>query len=155
MANYYYIENDIQKGPFSFQDLKDKKIQKNTLVWCENMENWEEAKNIEEFKEILKYTPPPIPIAPKIEKPLKVEAEIIRKKEKIITPEKEILIAKETKRIFKNSFYIIISSLVFFFIMFGYNEGISNFMIKQNLQNDWQTEEEGTFRYCQTDNENN
>ena len=47
------------------------------------------------------------------------------------------------------SFYIIISSLVFFFIMFGYNEGISNFMIKQNLQNDL---DKGTPYYTDIEN---
>jgi hypothetical protein len=149
MKKYYYIEDEIQNGPFTFQELSKKSINKKTLIWSEDMDNWEEAKNLIELSEIIKITPPPLPN--KATNPIKVEAEIIRKKEKIITPEREIIIAKETKRIFKNIIYILISSIILFFILFGYHNGISNFLIRQKLQNDL---DRGTPYYNEVDSRN-
>lgn len=137
MTNYYYyIENDVQLGPFSLQDLKNRKIQKNTLVWCENMENWDEAKNVEELNEILKFTPPPIPINSKIERPLKVEAEIIRKKEKLITPEREIIIAKEAKQNYKLVLVSVLIGIVSFIYFINEDNGFKNKSLAIRLEND-------------------
>lgn len=62
MSQQYYIAVNGQKtGPFSFEDLKSKDIQKDTLVWTEGLDNWTKADHIALLKEILRATPPPMP----------------------------------------------------------------------------------------------
>ena len=134
MSKYYYIENDNQFGPFTIKELKDKKITSKTLVWTEELENWEEAKNIVELKEILKKAPPPLPN--KIKKPLKVEAEIIKKKEKILTPEREIKIAKEAKLNFKFFKYSILIGVMTFLYFVYENKGFEHKSIEFKLKDD-------------------
>lgn len=121
---YYYIENDIQYGPFSIQELNEKKIHKRTLVWTEEMENWEEANNVKELKGIFKFSPPPIPT--KTKKPIKVEAKISRKKEKIITPKGEILIANEIKLISKFAVIALIIGCLSYPVFLNINNGFKN-----------------------------
>lgn len=136
MEKYYYIENETQHGPFSIEDLKSKRINRETLVWTETMENWVQASSVEELKDIVKKTPPPIP--KRAENPIKVEAEISHKKEKLITPEREILIAKETKTNFKLvliSFVIGLISIIYFI---SEKNGFSNKLIADKLQNDYE-----------------
>lgn len=134
MNKYYYIENDNQFGPFTIKELKDKKITSKTLVWTEDLENWEEAKNIVELKDIFKKVPPPIPN--KIKKPLKIEAEIIKKKEKILTPEREIKIAKETKLNFKFITYSILIGVMTFLYFVYENKGFEHKSIESKLKDD-------------------
>jgi hypothetical protein len=59
MEEYYFAENDEQKGPFSLEELKKYKILKTTLVWKEGLSDWVEAKKIKEL-EILFKSPPPL-----------------------------------------------------------------------------------------------
>lgn len=61
MKNYYYLENSLKVGPFSFEELKDKEIEEDTLMWHKGLEDWIPAKKIEELKDILELKPPPIP----------------------------------------------------------------------------------------------
>ncbi len=60
MKVYYYSENEKQLGPFTIEELKTKKITKNTMVWSESMEDWQKAETIPEIKEIIKISPPPM-----------------------------------------------------------------------------------------------
>ncbi len=60
MRNYYANLGDIQEGPFSLDELKLKKITKETMVWYEGLEEWIAASNVEELKDLFKSTPPPI-----------------------------------------------------------------------------------------------
>ncbi|UQD57105.1 DUF4339 domain-containing protein [Flavobacterium sp. K5-23] len=59
--NTYYLHNGIENsGPFGLEDLKNKRITKTTPVWCEGMEDWKSAGEIEELKSILHAIPPPL-----------------------------------------------------------------------------------------------
>ena len=58
---YFIIENDIQEGPFSFEELIDKRISEATLVWRKDLDGWKKASEVREIKNIILYTPPPIP----------------------------------------------------------------------------------------------
>ena len=62
MKNYYYLENSLKMGPFSFEELKEKEIEEETLIWYKGLEDWIPAKNVEELESILELKPPPIPI---------------------------------------------------------------------------------------------
>lgn len=60
MEKYYLYINDEQQGPFNIEELKNKKINRNTKVWFEGLEDWKNAEDIEELKAIVASIPPPI-----------------------------------------------------------------------------------------------
>ncbi len=68
MQKFYIYKDNTQQGPFSINELKELKITRDVMVWFEGAENWKKAHEIEELKEILKNTPPPLqansPITP-------------------------------------------------------------------------------------------
>lgn len=72
--NYFILINDVQQGPFTIDELRQRGIQQDTLVWCEGMPQWTPAWQVEELKPILfgqtsqqaqpqqfQATPPPPP----------------------------------------------------------------------------------------------
>lgn len=64
MKKFYIQENSLSKGPFDIEELQNHNINKDTMIWFENMEDWKKAGEINELKTILGATLPPIP-APK------------------------------------------------------------------------------------------
>jgi hypothetical protein len=58
---YYIVEDGVQSEPFTIQQLKEKHIKEDTLVWRHGLANWKRAKDISELKNIIIYTPPPLP----------------------------------------------------------------------------------------------
>ncbi|MCH3995944.1 MAG: GYF domain-containing protein [Prevotella sp.] len=60
---YFIIENGQQSGPFTIEQLAQKHITSETLVWAEGMTNWTPAWQVEQLKYILsgnpRQTPPP------------------------------------------------------------------------------------------------
>ena len=60
MEYYYYFENDQELGPFSMEELRDKRIKKSMLLWKEGMPYWEKAETFDELKHIIFSEPPPI-----------------------------------------------------------------------------------------------
>ena len=61
MKHYFYSVGDNQKGPFTFEQLKNENIHNETLIWFEGLDKWTPAKHILELEDILQLTPPPIP----------------------------------------------------------------------------------------------
>lgn len=60
MKQYYiYLDNE-QTGPLSFEELKEKNISRETLIWFEGQADWKKAFEIEELTELFKSVPPPI-----------------------------------------------------------------------------------------------
>jgi Na+-transporting methylmalonyl-CoA/oxaloacetate decarboxylase gamma subunit len=58
----YFLHNGQQQlGPFSFEELKIQKLVKQNMVWCEGMENWKPAGEVDELKVLFAYVPPPLP----------------------------------------------------------------------------------------------
>jgi len=60
LRNYFYLEGDKQIGPFTFENLKNENIKKETLIWFEGLDDWKLANDIKELDEILELNPPPI-----------------------------------------------------------------------------------------------
>ncbi len=60
MKKYFYSDGKEKLGPFSFEELKNENINKETLIWFEGLDNWTSAKYILEIEEILQLKPPPI-----------------------------------------------------------------------------------------------
>ena len=49
MNAYFYSDNGTQKGPVSYEDLKKAGIGKDTLVWRDGFDDWQEAGNVSEL----------------------------------------------------------------------------------------------------------
>ena len=63
----YYLHNGTENiGPLDLDELKAKAITKNTQVWCDGMEDWKNAGEVEELKSIFSVVPPPIAKKPEI-----------------------------------------------------------------------------------------
>lgn len=60
MKHYYYVIDEVQRGPVSFNELKKIKISKQTMVWYEGLTNWAEAGDLEELVDLWITIPPPL-----------------------------------------------------------------------------------------------
>ncbi len=49
MKKYFYLKNEQQIGPFSYDELWNQKISPKTMVWYEGMKEWQQARTIPEF----------------------------------------------------------------------------------------------------------
>jgi|688.fasta_scaffold502274_1 hypothetical protein len=113
MRIYYTHKHGKQLGPFSLEELKEQGITNETDVWREGMSEWQKASNVEELRQIIASTPPPInlksspPPLPKLDSKEKLN---VSKDSK--SPEKK-----------SNLIYYLGSSLVLIlilgFVMFG------------------------------------
>lgn len=61
MKHFFYFDGEKQNGPFTFEQLKNENIKKETLIWFEGLDDWKPAKEIRELDEIFELIPPPIP----------------------------------------------------------------------------------------------
>lgn len=52
MNVYFYSDNGTQKGPVTYEDLKKARIGKDTLVWRDGFEDWQEAGNVLELSSL-------------------------------------------------------------------------------------------------------
>jgi tetratricopeptide (TPR) repeat protein len=92
MKHYYYAVDEQQLGPFTFEELEEKKLKKSTLVWTEGMQDWAPAHEVAELRSIIFSEPPPLP-----PKPLKDEAEVVKETDKELkTPKYDVNYNKET-----------------------------------------------------------
>ena len=60
MKKYFYSDGKEKHGPLSLDELKQKNISNDTLVWFEGLDDWKPAGELEEMKPILELKPPPI-----------------------------------------------------------------------------------------------
>lgn len=59
MKKYYTHNGTEQEGPYTLDELIQKKINTSTMIWYEGLDNWKKASEIEEIKSILTILPPP------------------------------------------------------------------------------------------------
>jgi hypothetical protein len=146
MQEYFIVENNQQKGPFSIEELKEIEITDSTLVWKVGLESWTEAKNIEELNLILKPVPlpPPLPINKHVDKNV-INVNIGFKKnekvknnveKKIRSEHQKVIIAKFIKKIVRLipffAIIMIISWLTLSLFVYG---GFSTLTYKYKLNN--------------------
>ena len=53
MAFYYYIKDGQELGPFTIDELKEKRLRKTTLFWTEGLEDWTTGESIQELDGVL------------------------------------------------------------------------------------------------------
>ncbi|MGB7786559.1 MAG: CD225/dispanin family protein [Salinimicrobium sp.] len=57
--NQYFYSDGLQKhGPFSLEELKNRNISRNTMVWTHPMEKWLPAEQLPELQDIFANQPP-------------------------------------------------------------------------------------------------
>lgn len=62
MEQYFYVEDGSQKGPFTIEELTEKNLSLNTMVWKEGMANWQKISEVPALAKIFAVVvPPPIP----------------------------------------------------------------------------------------------
>lgn len=55
----YFLHNETeQQGPFDLDDLKTRKISKQTSIWYEGLQEWTTADKVEELKSLFANVPP-------------------------------------------------------------------------------------------------
>ena len=54
---FFIIKNDEQQGPFTIDQLREMAIDANTPVWHNGLDDWTSAANIDELRDLLKYSP--------------------------------------------------------------------------------------------------
>lgn len=66
--NYFIIVNDAQQGPYTIDELRQRHITEETLVWCEGMTDWQPVWQVDDLKPLFaggtasgQPTPPPVP----------------------------------------------------------------------------------------------
>lgn len=60
MKKYFYAKGEEQFGPFTKDELKDKKIERQTLIWFEGLNDWTKAIEVSELKSLFESMPPPL-----------------------------------------------------------------------------------------------
>ncbi len=59
MKKYYLHDGKEQQGPFDIEDLRAKKIKRDTSIWYEGLDEWTLADNLYELKDLFSNTTPP------------------------------------------------------------------------------------------------
>ncbi len=60
MKSYFIHDGNQKTGPFTFDDLKQRGIEASTLIWFDGLDKWTEATNIQELKDVIIKSPPPL-----------------------------------------------------------------------------------------------
>lgn len=63
MKIYYLHENNVNIGPFSIEELKERKINSFTPIWCEGFDTWKTAGEIDALQPIVTELPSPAEIS--------------------------------------------------------------------------------------------
>lgn len=64
IMKFYVMSNNTKQGPYTIEELQDKGISANTMVWKVGLASWQPAYKIEELMGILSELPPEIPQPP-------------------------------------------------------------------------------------------
>lgn len=59
MKKYFLHDGSQQSGPFELEELKSKKLNRDTPIWFEGLDEWTTINKVEELKELITSTPPP------------------------------------------------------------------------------------------------
>jgi hypothetical protein len=65
MKKYFLHDGNSAVGPFNLEELKAKKISRETLIWFDGNEDWIKAGSINELKPYLQLVPPPLKVPTK------------------------------------------------------------------------------------------
>ena len=110
---FYYSQDGSSLGPVTKDELKGK-INRETLVWFEGLENWKKASEIPELVSLFQSIPPPLPLEVNLQSEKVVDVRLLKESKPIITPQGEVRIANEIR----SNVILIVVSLVIAFLVF-------------------------------------
>jgi len=58
---YYLVENGVESEPYTYDQLKNKRLNEDDLVWRKGLESWVAVKELPELDSLIIFSPPPIP----------------------------------------------------------------------------------------------
>jgi hypothetical protein len=61
---YYLVEDGKHSEPYSYEQLKSKRIKEDALVWRKGLDTWVRASELNELSNIIAFIPPAIPETP-------------------------------------------------------------------------------------------
>lgn len=61
---FYILQNNTKQGPYSLEELRNKNIDADTMVWSVGFSNWKPAKNVPDLSDLLSSLPPVPPLSP-------------------------------------------------------------------------------------------
>lgn len=70
MKEYFVHDGQSEKGPYTFEQLSSLPLKKDTSIWFEGLEQWTNAGNIDELKELFSSKPIPPPLTKTINESL-------------------------------------------------------------------------------------
>lgn len=60
MKKYFYSNGTNHFGPFTIEELKEKRITRETMIWYQELAEWKRASTIQELNDLFALIPPPI-----------------------------------------------------------------------------------------------
>ncbi len=60
MNSYFYSDGVNSFGPFSLEQLQEKSINRDTLIWYQELGDWKKAETLPELEGYFKTVPPPL-----------------------------------------------------------------------------------------------
>ena len=68
MKKYFYSDGTNNFGPFTIEELKEKEITRETMIWFQELGEWKKADTIQELNNLFALIPPlvPPPVQPQI-----------------------------------------------------------------------------------------
>lgn len=61
MKKYFYTDGTHNLGPFTIDELREKKITRDTKVWYQELGDWKKASEAPELEDLFRFAPPPPP----------------------------------------------------------------------------------------------
>lgn len=114
MKYYFIYRADEQQGPFTFEELTDLEITKETMVWFDGLEYWVSAAQIQELQVLFIAKPPPINLLASPLSSSKLEKHDIE-------PETEKVAAKNIFGLKRSIFFLILGLLITAFGLYYFN----------------------------------
>lgn len=63
MRQYFLHNGTSEEGPFTLEQLKERNIQPDTLIWFEGLQEWVAANTADDLKPLFSIKPPPLKVA--------------------------------------------------------------------------------------------
>ncbi len=61
MKKYFIYQDNQQVGPLTFEELQERKVGKDTMVWFDGLAEWKKAGDLLELNDLFQAGPPPVP----------------------------------------------------------------------------------------------
>ncbi|MDP3359531.1 MAG: DUF4339 domain-containing protein [Lutibacter sp.] len=140
MKKYFYIFEGNKIGPFSFEELKNQNLTRETKVWFYGLDNWTTLSEVDELKSITNSIPPLLKVA----KPKEIQNNNNTKND---IPERVIenKPSKNKGNLKRGIIVTIISIIILLLGYFLYNKQQDNKLYQEIAASAYETDEDFNF----------